>query len=89
MLVVIYKDVREAARAYALAHDLDLVMHFNDATNAAEMNGRVFYFTRTCLPVRVGCPIPLHTARPADEASPIGTATFFRSSSAFQYQRRL
>jgi Skp family chaperone for outer membrane proteins len=39
MLVVIYKEVREAARAYALAHDLDLVMHFNDATTVEEMDG--------------------------------------------------
>jgi hypothetical protein len=38
MLVLIYKEVREAASAYALAHDFDLVMHFNDGTNEADMN---------------------------------------------------
>jgi Skp family chaperone for outer membrane proteins len=37
-LVIIYREITEAATAYARENDIDLVMHYNDATSEAEMN---------------------------------------------------
>jgi Skp family chaperone for outer membrane proteins len=35
-LIVLYRDIREAATRYAKAHDIELVLHFNDATTDAD-----------------------------------------------------
>jgi Skp family chaperone for outer membrane proteins len=37
-LVLIYKEVGAAVSAYAVANDLELVMHYSDGTNEVEMN---------------------------------------------------
>jgi Skp family chaperone for outer membrane proteins len=37
-LVIIYKEIASAVAAYAQATNIDLVMHYNDATSEAEMN---------------------------------------------------
>jgi Skp family chaperone for outer membrane proteins len=37
-LVVIYKEIASAVSRFAVANDIDLVMHYNDATTDAEMN---------------------------------------------------
>jgi Skp family chaperone for outer membrane proteins len=37
-LVIIYKEIASAVAAYAQATDIDLVMHYNDATTPEEMN---------------------------------------------------
>lgn len=37
-MVVIYKDVRKAARVHAKAHRFDLVLHYEEATTDAEMD---------------------------------------------------
>jgi Skp family chaperone for outer membrane proteins len=34
----IYKDLSQATSAYALAHDIELVLQYNDATNEVELN---------------------------------------------------
>jgi Skp family chaperone for outer membrane proteins len=35
-LIVLYRDIREAATRYAKAHDIELVLHFNDAVEEAD-----------------------------------------------------
>src|SRR5262249_29543140 len=38
ILQVIYKELSQATSAYALAHDIELVLQYNDASNEAELN---------------------------------------------------
>ncbi len=37
-MVVVYREIGAAVASYAEANDIDLVLHYNDATNDAEMN---------------------------------------------------
>ncbi len=36
MVVILYKEVHSAAQRYAKAHDLELVLHYNDADDKTE-----------------------------------------------------
>jgi RNA polymerase sigma factor (sigma-70 family) len=38
LTVALYKKVREAARRYARAHDIELVLHYNDASGEADLD---------------------------------------------------
>jgi Skp family chaperone for outer membrane proteins len=38
MLVIIYREVAQAVSKFAAANDIDLVLHYNDATTPDEMN---------------------------------------------------
>jgi Skp family chaperone for outer membrane proteins len=65
-MVVLYAEVEKAAERYAKAHDLDLVMHYNDAVDEAERNGAANVARKfkdgACLPLYVGPGIAISDA---------------------------
>jgi len=54
-IVIIYKEVRSAAEAYAKAHDIELVMHYNDVISKEDLdlpsNVQRKFTTGACMPI--------------------------------------
>ena len=61
-MVIVYSDIRRAAERYAKAHDLELVLHYNDATTQAEMDGPA-NITRK---LQAGAAMPIYSAPGVD-----------------------
>jgi Skp family chaperone for outer membrane proteins len=66
VIVEVYKDVERAAARYAREHDLDLVLHYNDACTEAEANSPPNIERKVGGP---GCCVPLYMRSKAVDIS--------------------
>jgi len=66
MMALIYAEVEKATERYAKAHDLDLVMHYNDAVDEPERHGPPNVARKmgagACIPLYVGPSIEISDA---------------------------
>ncbi len=87
MMVLLYNDVVAVVKKYAVSHDLDLVMHYNDGVNDVEINAPENIFRKInsgpCVPVYWTGSIDisgdliqtLNAGQPAQPTTPAGTPT--------------
>jgi Skp family chaperone for outer membrane proteins len=61
-MVVIYKEVRDAATRYALSHNFDLVLHYNDVTTQADFDSP----NNIARKMNAGALMPLYVANGMD-----------------------
>jgi Skp family chaperone for outer membrane proteins len=69
-LKILYMDVRAAAHRYALAHNFELVLHYNDATTEAEYNNPANIARK----MQAGPCMPLYAAPGMDISNEVVTA---------------
>jgi len=55
---IIYADIAEVARRYALGHNLDLVLHYNDATTREDFNSAM----KVARKIQTGALMPIYAA---------------------------